>query len=954
MSKYRKSTTQNKNRREFIKLGTAGIVGSLAACSSTPPAAPSQGSEPSADVPDRGFSENPPSPPSADGLIDPARLRNETWQEPWTWRPQDWPGESLELNVVGRQSLGDSPSSGNPNPSLFSFNGTSPGPTIRVRSDGELKLKLRNLLGFNHGKAAVGHVPDPFELPPDIAREICALVSPAQGPGGEPADCFIPNEPEAFQQVTGFETRDNWDIGGHINGVHSAHTTNIHTHGLHVHPGSNGDGSHSDNVFLRVIPRADHAARLEKHGEDADVLLHDELVARADYRYSLSFERDGKRIPHPPGTHWYHPHAHGSTHDQVASGMAGYLIVEGDVDEAINRRLTGTAWPDPGIPSGPHDYRERLVFLQRAVTQSVDNAASPKKSALRFPPVGREDEASEPQVFRMRPGAIERWRVLNGSVDGAGTKRFMVLEGQFVQVNQRIWRVSEIGSEADRQRRLEPVTEAELEAAKVDLHLLAFDGITLVREKGGKARHWIKPLAVQNAGTDNPMASPRRAGENEMTHWLRAYESVWKDGDSLRRSFVRPNEVYLTNGNRADLFFRAPRDAAGKVFTIFAKEAHIHNDNMQQRAQGRLTNQRFVVFRDLFDVVAGYVHVTGEPVEGADFNIRDLERVLPEVPALLQPVHASELAIPDAEARVTGAPSGALRTRTIGYSGSGGTHFPMHPVPADYMGQHPELERLTWSIYEDQPILIQPVRGTMGINPEFDLARHPEPGPPVKFSRHHADHSRVLVDTAEEWVVYNNSMMLWAHTDRERFPQPGSYNFRHVSYPLTRAEGQRRYADDPEFRITNKATDHPFHIHVNPMWVLRIDVPDENGQLHNILPEPTWMDTVAVPRNGGRVVFRSRFDDFVGTWVHHCHILLHEDNGMMAAVECTDDASAANYQTRRKTAEHAMSGPEVDAIYPPPSLETMYRQNLMFVDPSDVGAHEFPGFEFDVPRLDET
>ena len=43
------------------------------------------------------------------------------------------------------------------------------------------------------------------------------------------------------------------------------------------------------------------------------------------------------------------------------------------------------------------------------------------------------------------------------------------------------------------------------------------------------------------------------------------------------------------------------------------------------------------------------------------------------------------------------------------------------------------------------------------------------------------------------------------------------------------------------------------------------------------------MDTVSIPR-GGRVVFRSRFADYTGMWVNHCHILMHEDHGMMQAV----------------------------------------------------------------------
>ena len=41
------------------------------------------------------------------------------------------------------------------------------------------------------------------------------------------------------------------------------------------------------------------------------------------------------KIPenHAPGTFWYHPHLHGSTAIQVASGMAGALIIEGGLDE---------------------------------------------------------------------------------------------------------------------------------------------------------------------------------------------------------------------------------------------------------------------------------------------------------------------------------------------------------------------------------------------------------------------------------------------------------------------------------------------------------------------------------------------------------------------------------------------------------------------------------------------
>ena len=84
----------------------------------------------------------------------------------------------------------------------------------------------------------------------------------------------------------------------------------------------------------------------------------------------------------------------------------------------------------------------------------------------------------------------------------------------------------------------------------------------------------------------------------------------------------------------------------------------------------------------------------------------------------------------------------------------------------------------------------------------------------------------------------------------------------------------------------------------------RIEVPDENGELHNILEEPVWLDIVSIPRNGGRVVFRSRFADYTGTWIHHCHILMHEDMGMMQKIACGEDPAEANYNPKPHVASH--------------------------------------------------
>lgn len=71
---------------------------------------------------------------------------------------------------------------------------------------------------------------------------------------------------------------------------------------------------------------------------------------------------------------------------------------------------------------------------------------------------------------------------------------------------------------------------------------------------------------------------------------------------------------------------------------------------------------------------------------------------------------------------------------------------------------------------------------------------------------------------------------------------------------------------------------HPFHIHVNHFEVMSINGLEQ--------PPGTLMDTVWVakpPNADGRTsaVIRSRFVEFVGKSVYHCHILPHEDTGMM-------------------------------------------------------------------------
>jgi len=108
---------------------------------------------------------------------------------------------------------------------------------------------------------------------------------------------------------------------------------------------------------------------------------------------------------------------------------------------------------------------------------------------------------------------------------------------------------------------------------------------------------------------------------------------------------------------------------------------------------------------------------------------------------------------------------------------------------------------------------------------------------------------------------------------------------------------------------------------------------------------------VSIPRNGGRVVFRSRFADYTGTWIHHCHILMHEDMGMMQEVECVATPAASNPNPKPAVASHGMTEEQVNAIYPRPSIEVSYRQSISFDDKNPGTGQSYPGFEVQMPVL---
>lgn len=166
---------------------------------------------------------------------------------------------------------------------------------------------------------------------------------------------------------------------------HTFNTTNLHTHGLHVSPVGN-----SDNVLIAVAPQT-------------------------KFPYEIKVPAD-----HPPGTFWYHAHAHGSTAVQVGSGMEGALIIDDD-----------PATIPPSLAAA--NKNEKVMVIQ---TTLYDAQGEVKDITAFFPDSSATATACQNQLpsctwqnsqrrvtingrivprIHMKPGEVQRWRFIDAS-----------------------------------------------------------------------------------------------------------------------------------------------------------------------------------------------------------------------------------------------------------------------------------------------------------------------------------------------------------------------------------------------------------------------------------------------------------------------------------------------------------------------------------------------------------
>jgi FtsP/CotA-like multicopper oxidase with cupredoxin domain len=112
---------------------------------------------------------------------------------------------------------------------------------------------------------------------------------------------------------------------------------------------------------------------------------------------------------------------------------------------------------------------------------------------------------------------------------------------------------------------------------------------------------------------------------------------------------------------------------------------------------------------------------------------------------------------------------------------------------------------------------------------------------------------------------------------------PKVYNMNFKVPDITVEEGTTE-----DWIVQNLAKEaHAFHIHQIHFLVLESSNNKEDiGMLRDTVTLPAWKDSNdPVPYVKLRMDFRGKGSSIAGTFVYHCHILEHEDNGMMGSIE---------------------------------------------------------------------
>ncbi|MBX9690186.1 MAG: multicopper oxidase domain-containing protein [Candidatus Obscuribacterales bacterium] len=152
----------------------------------------------------------------------------------------------------------------------------------------------------------------------------------------------------------------------------------------------------------------------------------------------------------------------------------------------------------------------------------------------------------------------------------------------------------------------------------------------------------------------------------------------------------------------------------------------------------------------------------------------------------------------------------------------------------------------------------------------------------------YVDLSKAVPDFKREIVMSGGFLNdLASPSDAKAF----MYAFDGQTFPNTPVIQPRLNSIEEWKFINNNNDEHPIHVHVNDFQVTEYFDPvsgvrtgaDDFSVDNANCPAPK-MDSSENVTQAGILKFRTRFDEYTGTYVTHCHRLNHEDNGLMSVI----------------------------------------------------------------------
>ncbi|WP_157871972.1 multicopper oxidase family protein [Gloeothece verrucosa] len=526
-------------------------------------------------------------------------------------------------------------------------------------------------------------------------------------------------------------------------------------------------------------------------------------------------------LDHPAGTFWYHPHRHGATALQVSSGMVGALIVKGD-------RL-----PSKNV-NGKYTKGDIDVLLQEKQSDELGAPIGPMKEnvlVLQQIQYACLDENGNIKVIKDSGGKILAWDCKSDDSDpknnDTGVIEFYkdptgngLSKAASWQESKRFTSINGL---------IWPTFETE--AGKIERWRLIHGGIrNTIRLKFFPAKSTlISEEPINNNTTNSPSINQYIQENCELDKPPIPFHVIANDG--LTRSKAREtNESILQGGYRIDALVVFPK--AGSYCVV----------DDQTQASGSISQNPEQV------QLLAKVKVDQPTTTSHDI-----------LSNLAKPTNSQESII-----------HRYLKKRLI------------------------ESAKLAFR-GEVKEVVIKNLKDELSLSPfiwypdieENEVTGHQE----LAF----------YIDTNNA----NKVLFEVSNGIRTRFnPQP---------YDPKRIDRQLELDGVDEWTLQSYFGSHPFHIHVNPFQIVKIldptgkDVTAE-GKLDNLergknnqqIIDPeyagfkgVWKDTLWIkslnsptsPRGGAyTIVVRTRYKRYIGEFVLHCHILDHEDQGMMENV----------------------------------------------------------------------